>query len=41
MPIKIYKPIGMTPVELIINYKKKNQIKEKVSFWKIRSYGSW
>lgn len=32
MPIKIYKPIGMTPLELIINYKKKNQIKEKVSF---------
>ena len=32
MPIKIYKPIGMTPVELIRNYKKENHIKERVSF---------
>ncbi len=32
MPIKIYKPIGMTPVQLVHKYKKENQIKERVSF---------
>ena len=32
MPIKIYKPVGMTPVELIKKYKRENNITEKVSF---------
>jgi len=32
MPIKIYKPIGITPVQLVEKYKKENCIKEKVSF---------
>jgi tRNA U55 pseudouridine synthase TruB len=32
MPIKIYKPVGLTPVELIRKYKKENSINEKVSF---------
>ena len=32
MPIKIYKPIGVTPVQLVEKYKKENSIDEKVSF---------
>lgn len=32
MPIKIYKPIGITSVELMNIYKKENNIKERVSF---------
>ena len=32
MPIKINKPLGMTPLELIEDYKNKNNIKEKMSF---------
>ena len=32
MPIKINKPLGMTPLELITEYKKKNNITEKMSF---------
>jgi len=32
MPIKMYKPIGITPLELIDNYKKENNIKCKMSF---------
>lgn len=32
MPIKINKPIGYTPLELIEEYKKKNSINEKMSF---------
>jgi len=32
MPIHIYKPIGKTPLEVIEEYKKKNNINEKMSF---------
>ena len=32
MPIKIIKPIGITPLELIEKYKKENNINKKVSF---------
>ena len=32
MSIKIYKPVGMTPVELIRKYKRENNIIQKVSF---------
>ncbi len=32
MPIKIYKPIGITPLQLIKKYKRENNIKEKISF---------
>ena len=32
MPINIYKPIGITPLELIKIYKKLNNIKDKMSF---------
>ena len=32
MPIKIFKPVGLTPLELIENYKKTNNVKQKMSF---------
>ena len=32
MPINIYKPIGVTPLELIKKYKNENDINEKMSF---------
>ena len=32
MPIKINKPLGLTPLELIKKYKEENDIEEKVSF---------
>lgn len=32
MPIKIFKPVGLTPLELIEKYKKTNNIKQKMSF---------
>jgi len=32
MPIKIFKPLGLTPLELIEKYKKTNNVKQKMSF---------
>lgn len=32
MPIKIFKPVGLTPLELIEKYKKSNNVKQKMSF---------